>query len=94
MTIFDQLCAQKNRAVALCKVLFIIILLLGIVITALVVKIGRLQDREYNYLKSRNSVRQETNLLCRVNGNLTGILSMELKNWKGDWEEDVSEVCR
>jgi sensor domain CHASE-containing protein len=93
MNMIEKLCRQKDRAVALCRILALIIFLLVIIIASLVVKLERAQERERLYLKLRSEVRIETNLLCKVNNNLNSILRMEISKMKADWEDDVTKAC-
>jgi hypothetical protein len=57
-------------------------------------KANRLQAAEMGYIKIMHDRREEINLLCRVNRNLTGILRVEIPKMKGDWEDNMSYICK
>jgi len=91
---FEQLCREKNRAIALAQVLAAVAVLMVIVIFSQAIKVRRLQVAELSYIKILNAKREDINLICQVNGNLNTILRMEIPKMKLAWDKDVLEVCR
>ena len=91
---FEQLCREKNRAIALAQVLAVVAVLMVIVIFSQAIKVRRLQVAELSYIKKLNDKREDINLICQVNSNLNAILRMEIPKMKLAWDKDVAEVCK